>query len=124
MKNKSFIGKEQGKPFIAKDGALIYELFRKSGLKIKNISIATGFLKPKQIAIPHFHKKLEEIYFILSGKGRIRIGNKKEKIKRNYAVFIPIKAIHALENTSKSKPLKVIAISSPPYSDRDIFFVK
>ncbi len=123
MRSKSFIGREKGKPFIARDGALIYELFRKSGLKIKNISIATGFLKPRQLAIPHFHKVSEEIYYVLLGKGRVRVGNKKEEIRQGDAVYIPIKAIHALENTSKTKPLKVLAISSPPYLEKDIFFI-
>ncbi len=123
MKSKSFIGREKGKPFIARDGALIFELFKKSGLKIKNVSIATGFLKPQQLAIPHFHKVSEEVYYILLGEGGVKIGNKKEKIRQGDAVYIPIKAIHALENTSKTRPLKVLAISSPPYSDKDIFFI-
>ncbi len=122
MKNKSFIGKEKGKPFIAKDGALIFELFRNSGLKIKNMSVATGYLKPKQKALSHFHKKSEEIYYIINGFGKVRVGNKIEKIKKGCAVYIPVGAVHALENTSRAKKMKVLAICSPPYQDDDILF--
>lgn len=124
MKIKSFIGKERGKPFIARDGAFIFELFKYSKFSIKNLSVATGFLKPGQKAIPHFHKISEEIYYVLSGKGKVRVANLKEKIKEGDAIYVPVKAIHALENASKIRPLKVLAISSPPYSDRDIFFIE
>lgn len=123
MNKESFLGKEKGEPFIVKDGALIFELFRGSGLEIKNISIASGYLKPNQKAIPHFHESSEEIYYVLSGRGKVRVGEIIENIKKGDAVYVPIKAIHALENTSPTKRMKVLAISSPPYRDNDMFFV-
>jgi mannose-6-phosphate isomerase-like protein (cupin superfamily) len=123
MKKKSFIGKESGKPFIAKDGALIYELFRHSGVRTKNISIASGLLGPGQKAFPHLHKKTEEIYYILSGSGKVSIGKVTEKIKPGMAVYVPVNIVHALINTSKAIPLKVLAICSPKYSNKDTFFI-
>lgn len=123
-RNKSFIDEEKGRPFIARDGALIYEFFRKTNPKIKNFSIATGFLKPNQKAIPHYHKFSEEIYYILSGVGRVRVDDFIGKIKQGLTVYMPVRSIHALENTSRKNPLKVIAVSSPKYSDKDMFFVK
>lgn len=122
MDSKSFIGKERGKPFVARDGALIFELFRDTGLAIKNISIATGYLEPGQKAIPHFHQVSEEIYYVLSGEGCCRINNIIEAIKRGDAVYLPVGAVHALENLSSSETMKVLAISSPPYQDSDMFF--
>lgn len=121
---KSFIGREKGKPFIAKDGAPIFELFRNAGLKIKNMSFATGTLRPKLKATPHFHKNSEEIYYILSGHGKARVNDSIEKIKQGEAVYVPAKAIHALENTNPVKPMKVLAVSSPAYKDKDIFFIE
>lgn len=123
MKNKSFVGRERGEPFVARDGALVFELFGNSGLAIKNMSIASGYLKPQQKALPHFHKVSEEIYYVLSGSGKCRVGDVVEKIKEGNAVYIPAEAIHALENTSHTKTMKVLAICSPPYQDSDIFFV-
>ena len=124
MSKKSFIGKEKGKPFVARDGALIFELFRDSGLNLQNLSIASGYLRPIQKAIPHFHEFSEEIYYVVSGSGRVRVKDVVEKIKEGNAIYIPIRAIHALENTSRTKIMKVLAISSPPYQDEDIFFVE
>ncbi len=124
MKNKSFIGREKGEPFIARDGALIFELFRNTGLTITNMSIASGYLKSKQKALPHFHKVSEEIYYVVSGSGKVRVGDITERIKKGDAVYIPIEVIHALENTKCNKIMKVLAISSPPYQDSDIFFIE
>lgn len=124
MKNESFIGQESGKPFVARDGALIYELFKKNGLNLKNISLAAGLLRPGQKAISHFHKKTEEIYYILSGSGKVRVGNKIEKIKPGVAVYVPANKPHALINTHQTKIMKVLAICSPKYSDNDMFFIE
>lgn len=123
MHDASFIGKEKGEPFVAKDGALIYELFRGTGTNIQNMSIASGYLKPGQKALPHFHKSSEEIYYVVVGFGEVRIGNVTEKILQGDAVYIPVGAIHALENTSQFVIMKILAISSPSYEDGDIFFV-
>lgn len=123
MKKSLFVKKEQGKPFIARDGALIFELLRPETSEIKNMSIASGYLQPKQKALLHYHKKLEEVYYIISGRGKVRVGDSVENISEGVAVHIPIGVVHALENTSVKNPLKILAISSPPYRDDDMFFV-
>ncbi len=124
MNNQSFVGRERGEPFVARDGALIFELFRGNKFTPRNISIASGYLKPKQKALPHFHNISEEIYYVLFGHGKCRIGEVTEEIEGGDVVYIPVGAIHALENTSATKSMKVLAISSPPYQDSDIFFVE
>jgi mannose-6-phosphate isomerase-like protein (cupin superfamily) len=121
--NKSFIGKETGEPFVAKDGALIFELFRGNDLNIKNMGIASGYLKPKQKAFPHFHHLSEEIYFVVSGSGKVRIGGAVNEIEKGEAAYIPAGAIHALENTSQTEEMKILAICSPPYQDEDTVFI-
>lgn len=123
MKEQSFIGREQGEPLIARDGALIFELFRGSGLGIRNLSVATGLLRPRQKALPHFHAMSEEIYFILQGGGRVRVGDSFEDIREGEAVFVPKGVVHALENLSVNKPMKILAIMSLPYADDDTIFI-
>ena len=123
MSKNSFIKKEQGKPFIARDGALIFELLRPETSDIKNLSVASGYLKPQQKALPHYHKKSEEVYYVISGTGRVRVDEDVADITTGDAIHIPIGTIHALENTSMKKKMKILAISVPPYSDDDMFFV-
>jgi len=45
-------------------------------------------------------------------------------IKWGQAIYVPVGAIHCLENLSFSETMKVLAISSPPYQDSDMFFVE
>ncbi len=121
---KHFIDRPKGSPFIARDGALIFELFRDSKSKIKNLSIATGTLKPKQKAIPHHHRKTEEIYYVLAGRGKVLIGKSWLPIRKGDAIFVPLNTQCALHNTSLKSKFEVLAISSPPYTDSDMIFTE
>ncbi len=114
--------RQKTKPFVARDGALIWELFRPANSRVKNMSVAAGFLKPAQKAFPHLHKRSEEIYYVLAGAGRVRVGNNTYTIKKGDAIYIPRHSLHALMNTSRTKRLEILAISSPAYTDLDIFF--
>lgn len=112
------------KPFKARDGALIYEIFTKTKPAIKNIGLASGILKPNKKALPHFHKISEEIYYVISGKGRINIAEKKFSVREGDAAYIPRNTTHALENISRKKLLSVLCISVPPYKEKDFIFSK
>ncbi len=86
------------------------------------MSIASGSLESKQEALEHYHKKSEEVYYVLSGSGSARVGDSEGEIKTGDAVHIPIGAVHALENTGEDK-LHILAIMSPAYQDEDTFFL-
>ncbi len=111
--------KDNIKPLKAKDGALVYELFKKGKDGIKNIGLASGILEPLRAAFPHYHKISEEIYYIASGKGKINAGKLKFDVSSGDAVYIPTDTVHSLENTSPAEPLHVLCISSPPYAEDD-----
>jgi mannose-6-phosphate isomerase-like protein (cupin superfamily) len=124
MKDHSRIANEKlSTPFQAADGATVFELLSPKNSIAKNISIASGYLESGKFAKPHFHKVSEEIYYILSGRGQIRFGTTLFDIKTGDAIIVPVEMIHALINTDQEKPLKVLAIETPAYSDDDIFFV-
>lgn len=122
MKGPIFKIKNKIKPQKAKDGALVYELF-KDGKGIKSVGLASGFLDPDRKAFPHFHKVSEEIYYIASGKGKVKAGDSTFIVEAGDAVFIPRNMVHALENTSKREKMHVLCISSPPYKPKDFIFV-
>ncbi len=125
MKNESFVGREEGSPFVARDGALIFELFKKNRLFVpQKLSIAVGYLKPRQRALLHYHQISEEIYYILSGSGKVRIGNNEEEIRDGDAIFVPLNAVHALTNASHTLDMHILAVCSPPYKNDDIFFIE
>ena len=109
-------------PFEAQDGAQVRELFHPSNSQIKNFSLAYGTLEPGQIAKPHSHIEAEEVYYIISGIGRIQIGDEVIGIKTGDAIYVPPGYKHPLENLSSKEKLVVLAIESPAYSDQDTVF--
>jgi mannose-6-phosphate isomerase-like protein (cupin superfamily) len=109
-------------PITALDGATIYELLSKEERLRLGIGLAIGSLPPGRKAIPHYHETSDEIYYIMSGKGRAKIDPIEIKIRKGYVVCIPKTFVHSLENTSDSEELEVLCISSPAYTDED--FIK
>jgi len=123
MKRKEFIRNEKmSRPFLAADGATVYEIFHPRSSNIKNLSFASGFLKVGKTARSHYHKLSEEIYFILLGQGKVRLGTIIFNVEKNDVIYVPVGMIHGLINTHPKQPLRILAIASPPYSDDDIFF--
>src|SRR5213080_3605958 len=60
-------------PFITKDGSEIRQLLAYRNSAISNQSLAEARLPIGASTQEHYHAKTEEIYFITSGNGRIRI---------------------------------------------------
>lgn len=122
-KNRLIRNDREVKPFIASDGATVFELFNPGNSNIENISLASGFLDHDQSARLHCHKISEEIYYVLSGIGRVRLGGFDFDIKSGDAIYVPIGLTHGLVNTQPDQNLKVLVIESPPYSNDDIYFI-
>lgn len=51
--------------------------------------------------IPHYHEDMDEIFIIISGKTRIKIGKEEELLEKGDAVLIPMRSIHEMENIGK-----------------------
>ncbi|MFC1632585.1 cupin domain-containing protein [Patescibacteria group bacterium] len=119
--NKSQIKtfKQDQAPIMAQDGAEIYELISNKERKALDVALAVGLLPPNRKAVSHLHKVSEEVYYIISGKGKIKVGNIDYKVRADSVVHVPINAVHALENESGSEDLEVLCLSSPAYSDED-----
>ncbi len=49
----------------------------------------------------HAHDEQEQLFVVLRGKGRMTVGGESSDIRAGMAVFIPRKAPHAVEATSR-----------------------
>ena len=90
-----------------------------SGSKL--MSIATVFIDPGKESKEHFHKKMEEIYYIIEGQGEMIIDGNKSKIKAGHAILLQRESRHKIKNTGK-KALKFISVDAPPFIEKDIYF--
>jgi mannose-6-phosphate isomerase-like protein (cupin superfamily) len=55
----------------------------------------------------HVHSDEEQAYFVLEGEGVVVLNDKQYKIKKGYAVFIPLNTPHEVINTGAT-PLKYV----------------
>jgi mannose-6-phosphate isomerase-like protein (cupin superfamily) len=55
---------------------------------------------------------------VVAGTARVRIGETESMITENQSVYIPIGAVHSLENPGKT-PLEIIEVQSGSYLGED-----
>lgn len=60
--------------------------------------VSLAKLQPSLSYEPHAHSDHEEIYYIISGKGSIKIGNEVERFRDGDIIYIPEKMMHSIIN--------------------------
>jgi mannose-6-phosphate isomerase-like protein (cupin superfamily) len=105
-------------PFTTKDGSEIRELLAHRNSCIRNQTLAEARLPPDASTTPHRHEKTEEIYYILEGTGRMRIGTETATVVPGDAIAIPPGSLHQITNTG-AIPLKFLCCCAPGYEHDD-----
>ncbi len=78
-----------------------------------NLWMGMSVVDPKSSSNPHSHKN-EEIFYVVSGKGEVKVKNRRCKVKTGTCILVPSGAVHQLINRGE-EPLKVLAVASPPF---------
>jgi mannose-6-phosphate isomerase-like protein (cupin superfamily) len=107
---------ERVESFVTKDGSTIRELHH---TELQSLAEAT--LEPSEATERHYHRRTEEIYFVLKGSGTMEVDGQTQTIRPGDAVLIPAGAWHQLENDGSSE-LRILCCCVPPYSHEDTFF--
>ena len=108
------IRKDDVKPIISSCGPL-RELYSSENIDISHVVID----KPTK---KHMHKKMEEVYYIVKGKGILVLGEKEFEVNETDLIPIPKNTWHYLK--PKNKPLEVLTIIHPKYNPKDEIFEK
>jgi mannose-6-phosphate isomerase-like protein (cupin superfamily) len=104
--------------FTTKDGSEIRELLAHRNSVIQLQSLAEARLPPGASTTPHYHVRTEEIYYILSGQGRMQIGAETQEVGVGDAIAIPPGARHQITNTG-ADVLKFLCCCAPAYEHDD-----
>lgn len=105
-------------PFITKDGSTIRSLLDRTNSTARNQSLAEATVLPGGATQLHRHPKTEEIYYILSGTGLMRVEDESREVGPLDAILIPPGARHTIANTGEG-PLVFLCCCAPPYSHED-----
>jgi mannose-1-phosphate guanylyltransferase/mannose-6-phosphate isomerase len=89
------------------------EVDRGERFQVKRITVQPGAKLSLQM---HHHRA--EHWVVVAGTARVRIGETESMITENQSVYIPIGAVHSLENPGKT-PLEIIEVQSGSYLGED-----
>ncbi len=95
-------------------------LISKGVTRSEGLTLGVANLPPNGALHEHRHKQ-EEVYLVLEGSGRVRVGGEEFAVEAGSAVFIPGDALHSCENTGASE-LRV-AYVFPADSFEDVEYV-
>lgn len=109
---------EQLDSFITLDGSSIRELAGPAWTPARNQSLAEATVPVGGATTAHYHRTTEELYYIVSGTGLMRVGEEERAVRRGDCVVIPPGAEHKLSNTG-AEPLVLLCCCAPAYSDED-----
>jgi mannose-6-phosphate isomerase-like protein (cupin superfamily) len=104
-------------PFTTRDGSTVRELIQ-TGDGAGNQSLAEAVVPAGEETIDHLHRRSEEIYRFLSGRGWIRVGGAEARVEAGDNVLIAPGTPHKVWNDG-DEPLVLLCCCAPPYSDED-----
>jgi mannose-6-phosphate isomerase-like protein (cupin superfamily) len=78
-----------------------------------NLCVLTQSLEPGSIVPVHHHETAEQVLFIVSGSGRISLGDKHVDAQAGATVHIPKGVPHGIMNTG-DEALTLLEVTSPP----------
>ncbi|HVW17063.1 MAG TPA: cupin domain-containing protein [Solirubrobacteraceae bacterium] len=110
------------RPFVTKDGSEIRDWAGVGGLSTSipavNQSLAEATIAPGSSTQAHHHVRTEELYLVVEGTGRLRVGDDERDLAQGDCALIPPGAEHEIVNTG-SGPLRILCACAPAYSDED-----
>ena len=106
------------KPFTTKDTSQIREILAPRNSSVRNQSVAEARVSPGKATLQHYHIKSEEIYYILQGKGKVKIADDIREVGEGDGIAIPPGQKHKIWNIGAGE-LVFLCCCSPSYEDED-----
>ena len=110
-------------PFVTLDGSEIREWAGAVSMPARNQSLAEATIPVGGATTAHYHRTTEELYYIVAGEGRMRLGEDESSVRPGEAVVIPPGARHKVWNPGP-ETLVFLCCCAPPYTDEDTFLTE
>ncbi len=104
--------------YVTKDGSTIRELMHPAVHGNHAQSLAEASIPPGARTLLHRHRQTEELYHILSGDGRMTLGDAVFLVRAGDTVCIQPGTPHRLENIGRDA-LRLLCCCSPAYAHED-----
>ena len=107
--------------FTTKDGSTIRELFGLPTGGTEHQSLAEARLPPGGSTQRHYHRRSEEIYFLLEGRAEMELEGERRELGPGEAVAIPPGAWHEITTLGNAE-VRFLCCCAPPYTHEDTYF--
>jgi mannose-6-phosphate isomerase-like protein (cupin superfamily) len=86
-------------------GGTIKKMFNPETTGTRYMTFSIGYFAPNEGLRSHQHPESEEVYYVVSGKGAVYLGEEREQmdIDSGTAIYIPPGIIHGVENPGKER---------------------
>jgi len=111
--------RKECREIVALDNCRLRELLnprRKSRLKIR-FSLAEARVRPGHETLSH-KLKSSEVYYILEGRGEMRIDAERRRVGPGQAILIPPRSIQSIRNTGR-RELVFLCLVDPAWKAED-----
>jgi len=115
------VNRERAQVINTAHGSEIRPLIDRTSSAITQCSVAEEILPPGHSVRPHHHRQIEEIYYIVAGRGVMTVGDEQQTVGPGDAVYIPREHRHSLENTG-AEPMRIVLVCGPAFSHDDEIF--
>lgn len=102
-------------------GSEIRPLIDRATSGVTRCSLAEEVLPPGCAVTPHHHREIEEIYYVVSGRGLMTVGDETREVNAGDAVYVPRNHRHSLRNNG-SEPIRLILVCGPAFFYEDQVF--
>ncbi len=110
--------RDRAPAFVTKDSSIIREILAPRHSAIRRQSLAEATVRAGQATEEHSHPGTEEIYYVLKGRGRMRIAGEERDVAPGDGIAILPGSRHRIRNTG-AEDLVFLCCCVPAYSDQD-----
>jgi mannose-6-phosphate isomerase-like protein (cupin superfamily) len=112
------VNRQRAKVIETRHGSEIRPLVDRTTSAITGCSLAEEILPPGHAVTPHHHRQIEEIYYIIEGRGVMTVGDEQQDVAAGDAVYVPRGQRHTLCNTG-AEPIKLLLVCGPAFFYED-----
>ena len=105
----------------ADDKAVAREIASPRNSRAEKLSIADIIIPAGVKVKPHYHKEIEEIYFVSDGSGIMWLDGKEKKVVKGDAIVIKPGERHSIHNNTEEE-LRLIVTCTPPWTPESLIF--
>ena len=83
----------------------------KEGAVLRHIeSFSRTYLEPLVSSVPTAHENIQEVFYIVSGKGTVEVGDIKRGVREGDGILVPPGLTHSFVNEQEDEPLEMLIL--------------